>query len=655
VKSRRLCLICLWSGLLMLAAVLGWLVYRADLVSHRLDAIDGHLAALQGNLDQPFGQALVREHLVGLQGEIDGLAGDAAPFVAVTPYLRWVPAYGGDLAAAPALLRLADRLARAATIMADILQPMDADAGLESLPAVAQSLAAHQTDLSMVEALLLDAQAIRPSIDRDSLSPSLAKRLDLVDVALPRLRQALPLLRQMPDMLGVYCPRTYLILAQNQDELRPTGGYITAAGHLVLDRGRIVTFEMRDSYAVDDLSLPYPRPPLPLYTIMGADLWLLRDANWSPDFPTSARQAAELYWLGQRVAVDGVIAVDQAALPLLLKGLGSVEVSTSAGVDTVTAENVIKLLRLRWAPAPGQNLSGEWWKQRKSFMVSLGQAALERLRGGGQATNTEMEPLLLAQGLDQALREKHILLSSDHAAWAQALATLGWDGALRAQPGDLLAVIDANVGFTKASAVVERQTDYQVSLGQDGSAAAYVSLVYHHTSQKAIAACQITPRYDPVYTDMMDCCYWDYVRLVVPKGATLRSAPHIVVPAEAMLRGQATTGQVDTEELPTGVLAWGQLFLLAPGETAALDFAYELPAGTAARQADGGWLYRLRLPKQPGTDRRPWQVTVRLPEGARLSRSTPAATAQDGAALVYRLAQDTDQEIVVQYRLGGGS
>jgi hypothetical protein len=651
VKSRRLGLICLWSGVLIVAAVLGWLVYRADMVSRRLDAIDEHLAALGGSLDQPAGQSPIREHMVGLEQDIDGLASDVAPFVAVTPYLRWVPAYGGDLAAAPALLRLADRLARAALIMVDILQPMDANAGLESLPAVAQSLAAHQADLSLVEALLLDAQATRSSIDRDSLSPSLARRLDMVDTYLPRLRQALPLLRQAPDMLGVYCPRTYLILAQNQDELRPTGGYITAAGHLVLDGGRIVAFEMRDGYAVDDLSVPYPRPPLPLYTIMGADLWLLRDANWSPDFPTSARQAAELYWLGQRISVDGVIAIDQAALPLLLKGFGPVKVSTSAGVDTVTADNVIKLLRLRWAPAPGQSLSGEWWKQRKSFMVGLGQAALERLCGGGR----DLKPLLLAQGLDQALREKHILLSSDHAAWTKALASLGWDGALRAQPGDLLAVIDANVGFTKASAVVERQTDYQVSLGQDGSAAAYISLVYHHPSQKALAACQITPRYDPVYADMMDRCYWDYVRLVVPKGATLRAAPHIIVPAAAMLRGQATTGQVDTDELPTGPLTWGQLFLLAPGETAALDFAYDLPAGTAARQTDGGWLYRLHLPKQPGTDRLLWQVTVRLPEGARLSSSTPAATTQDGAALVYRLSQDADQEIVVRYRLGDGS
>jgi hypothetical protein len=473
--------------------------------------------------------------------------------------------------------------------------------------------------------------------------------LDLVDDYLPRLRQALPLLQQAPDMLGVYCPRTYLVLAQNQDELRPTGGYITAAGHLVLDRGRMVAVEMRDSYAVDDLSVPYPRPPAPLYVYMGADLWLLRDANWSPDFPTSAHQAAAFYWLGQGVAVDGVIAVDQAALSLLLAGLGPVEVTTPAGVDKVTADNVVDLLRLRWAPGPGQDRSGEWWKRRKSFMVSLAQAMLGRLQHGGR----DLKPLLLARSLDQALKEKHILLASDHPAWAQALAAPDWDGALRSESGDLLAVIDANVGFNKASAIVERETDYQVSLHLDGSAVAYVSLIYRHRSQKTVATCQITPRYDPVYTDMMDRCYWNYVRLLVPGGATLRSTPGIVVPAAALLRGQATTGQVDVEELPSGVMAWGQLFLLAPGETAALDFTYELPAGTASRQPDDTWLYRLRLPKQPGTDRWPWRVAVRLPEGARLLSSTPPATSEDRGNLMYQLSQDTDQEISVRYRLGG--
>src|SRR5713226_6254718 len=38
------------------------------------------------------------------------------------------------------------------------------------------------------------------------------------------------LLQLAPEVLGLNGPKTYLILVQNEDELRPTGGYITAAG-----------------------------------------------------------------------------------------------------------------------------------------------------------------------------------------------------------------------------------------------------------------------------------------------------------------------------------------------------------------------------------------------------------------------------------------
>jgi hypothetical protein len=650
MRSRGLGLICLWSGVVLLACVLGWLIYRADLVSRRLVAIDTRLTGLQDSLDdQTLDQALIRQELQGLDREISGLTSDASPFISVAPHLRWVPIYGGDLAAAPALLHLAHRLTRAGVTLAEIMAPLDASVGAETLPVLAQTLAAHQEGLAQVEALLLDAQAIRSSIDQDTLSPALAQRLAWVDTYLPHLRQALPLLQQAADMMGAYCPRTYLLLGQNQDELRPTGGYITVAGHLVWDQGRIASVEMRDTYALDDLSRFHPRPPEPLYAYMGADLWLLRDANWSPDFPTSARQAAQFYWTDQRVAVDGVIAFDQAALPRLLEELGTIEVVSASGVDTVTAQNVMDLLQQRWAPGPGQTLSGEWWKQRKSFMLSLTQALLDHLQRQDLSLNT----FSFAQDLNQALREKHILLASDHPAWAQVLAGLNWDGAIRPGPGDLLAVVDANVGFNKASAVVERQTDYQVKLHADGSATAYASLVYQHHSQKDVSVCQITPRYDPVYTDMMDRCYWNYVRLLVPEGTKLNLAPHSVVPATALLRDQGTDGQVDAEILPAGYIAWGQLLLLAPGETAVLDFAYDLPVGTATRQPDGTWQYLLRLPKQAGTDRRNWQVSVQLPEGARLLRSMPQALSASQTTLTYELSLDTDQEIIVRYRLGG--
>lgn len=84
-----------------------------------------------------------------------------------------------------------------------------------------------------------------------------------------------------------------------------------------------------------------------------------------------------------------------------------------------------------------------------------------------------------------------------------------------------------------------------------------------------------------------------------------------------------------------------------------LDFAYDLPAGTAARQPDGTWLYQLRLPKQAGTDGQSWQVSVRLPEGARLLHSMPEVLTASQTTLTYELSLDTDREIMVRFQLGG--
>ena len=65
--------------------------------------------------------------------------------------------------------------------------------------------------------------------------------------------------------LGLWTPRSYLILAQNPDELRPTGGFITGVALVTGSRGRLVAFELSDANLVDDYAhVAYPAPPEPL-------------------------------------------------------------------------------------------------------------------------------------------------------------------------------------------------------------------------------------------------------------------------------------------------------------------------------------------------------------------------------------------------------
>ncbi|MCA1554618.1 MAG: DUF4012 domain-containing protein, partial [Chloroflexi bacterium] len=91
----------------------------------------------------------------------------------------------------------------------------------------------------------------------------------------------LELFVQIGSLVGFDGARSYLIIAQNEDELRATGGFISAVGLITVERGKVVASEFMDSYAVDNLGKPYPDPPDALRKYMLAYLWLFRDSNWS--------------------------------------------------------------------------------------------------------------------------------------------------------------------------------------------------------------------------------------------------------------------------------------------------------------------------------------------------------------------------------------
>jgi hypothetical protein len=554
--------------------------------------------------------------------------------------LGWVPGYGDDLQALPDLLGAGQSTNRAGLILLDSLGPLLTTTDF-NLSHVITTLSQAEADLARAQAQLQTAQVKLQKIDLNELSAGLAKRPARLKQLLPLAITGLELARQTPALLGAESPQTYLILTQNADEIRPSGGYINAAGHVVLDRGRITELVMQDSYAVDRLSDEYPYPPQPIYRFMAADYWVLRDASWSPDFPTTARTALELYALGQGISAAGVIALDQHALPDLVRAFEPVEVDG----QQVTSQNVIKLLRQHWAPYEERSFQ-EWWPQRKSFSVALVQAIRQEI----EQNQTSLEFAGLARTLEQSLAQKHFLIYLEDPTWFEFLENQNWAGRLAPAKGDYLMAVDANLGFNKANAVVERNLKYQVSLQDDGSAQAQVSLLYHHLAQQQANDCSQEPRYDYVYEQNMARCYWNYQRLIVPAGAELVNGPSHTVAGQYLLQGQATSGEIAAAPVGTDKISWGQLFLLAPQESLSVDYRYRLPPDTVTFEGDQ-WEYSLFLQKQPGTLAPPVEISVTLPEGARILDSQPAPDAQQGSTLNYQINQETDLLIRLSYTL----
>ncbi|MGB9777212.1 MAG: DUF4012 domain-containing protein [Anaerolineae bacterium] len=628
----------LLAGVLLLL-IWGGQVFRAGL------SLREHLRQARTLMDTPeeVSPTAACALVSALRADVEALQREAGWLIRAAPALGWLPSVGGDLRAAPHLLATADHLTRAGILACDALSPaldsLQGDIGFQTVEAVLPHLAAARPSLEEALGEVEKATAAWRHGDLQTLSPRTARRWALLDRALPLLRAGLSAAILAPDLLGFDGPRTYLILAQNEDELRPTGGFLTGVGEVRVEAGRVVTMTFRDSYAVDDFSLPYPDPPDSLRRYMGIDLWLFRDSNWSPDFPTAARQAVALYRPGYPVSVDGVIALDQYALRELVGALGPLTVEGANG--PVTARTVIPYIRQAWAPEEGK-LTREWWRERKSFMGVLAQAAWDRLQKG------PIDGRTLARTLLRLLEEKHMLVYFSNPQAQILLAEQNWDGALHPGAGDFLMVVDANVGYNKASARVQQSMTYEVDLSRRPPSA-MLTLVYTHTGATGYP-CVPEARYDPVYEQMMDRCLWDDLRVYVPRGSRLLDATRIPVPGESLWSGETESGEVIVRPAEEGpLLSLETLLLLPPGTTQTRTFTWELPEGAVVWQGDEG-TYILRVQKQPGTVGHPLRLRVRLPEGATLLAADPSPSAVEGSVLIFETRLGRDREFSVRFR-----
>jgi hypothetical protein len=421
---------------------------------------------------------------------------------------------------------------------------------------------------------------------------------------------------------------------------------------LRIDQGRITQLDFQDSYAVDDLSRPHAEPPLPLRRYMWADIWLLRDANWSPDFPTTAQLAAQIYHQDQGVAVDGVVAIDQQAVRLVVGALGPLRLEGYE--ESVTADNVVQLARRYWASPLGAGAleegAGDWWAHRKDFMEALLKATMAKLEG----SVTSAEAMKLVKAIQRGVEEKHVLIWLDDPAVAELLREAGWDGTIQATDGDYLMVVDTNMGFNKVNPNVEESIEYRVAIDDGDNVRAVITITYHNSSTREVEECVQEARYDLTYEGMMNRCYWDYLRLYVPQGARLIEATRNPLPPGSLYRRlsdvPAGSGEPDIGPPEKGKEVFGTFFVVPPQESKEVRFAYELPAGVLESTGDA-YRYSLLIQKQPGTKALPVQVTVELPLGTELLAGEPEPSAVEGNILRYHLSLATDRRIEVRYSL----
>jgi len=411
------------------------------------------------------------------------------------------------------------------------------------------------------------------------------------------LRRLSGIIESLPYLTGVGRERKYLVLLQNNMELRPGGGFIGSYGLLTLKDGRIASFTINDVYDADGQLKGHIEPPFALSRYLGAAHLFLRDSNFDLEFAKNAALAASLLDLSVGERVDGVITLDVSFLRMLLDKLGPVYVPA---IDrTVTAKDFY--LQAQTAAEkdffPGST-------QKKDFLQYIARALVLSLE---EADSLPLPALL--QVLNNGVTQKHIMFSSADPAIMTLLLKNGFAPTVTKLPeeyeaeiADFLGVFDANLGVNKANFYIKRSITQAITLQRTGEREGTVTLTYENTSNQK----------SPFGGE-----YKNYLRVVLPEQAQITQiiidkAVQRIIPAVTSSRVYSSdrfvppVGLEVEQETLYGRSVFGFLLNVPQGNKKTVTLRYSVPAPSALPEE---FEYVLRVFKQPGTDYDPYRLT----------------------------------------------
>lgn len=402
--------------------------------------------------------------------------------------------------------------------------------------------------------------------------------------------------------------RRYLLVFQNESELRPTGGFMGSFAVVDVKDGEILNLEIPPggTYAVQGQLREYVKPPAPL--LLSNKRWEFQDANWFPDFPTSAQKMMWFYAHSRGVSVDGVIAINSSVLQRILAVTGPM--TDKKRQLTLTADNALPVIQQIVEEGPEKKIN-----QPKQILTELAPQFLGALR---QVTGTKI--LSLLYNVSEALKQKEIQAYFTDNQTERAVRSFGWAGALLDSTvnKDYLLVVNTNIQGQKSDAKIRQTISHQAVVAPDGSITDDVVITREHLGNRG----------EKLYGQTNI----DFLRLYAPKGSILLSAGGFSWPEEKKFQVpdawsaddpflaarqietgvDQNSGTIITEE--SGKTVFGNWVITEPGEISQVQFTYRLPFtvfSPAPEVALAGWKkmlgpeaklarYQLVIQKQSG-------------------------------------------------------
>lgn len=380
-----------------------------------------------------------------------------------------------------------------------------------------------------------------------------------------------PLLGVLPDILGQNKERKYLVLFQNDKELRPTGGFITAYAIFRVDKGVITSETSEDIYRLDEQLLKKIKAPEPILKYLpNVPNLNLRDSNLSPDYKASMGDFESLYNATiTKKNIDGIIALDTHFVVSLVDILGPIEAYgtkfTTQKMDECDCAQILLELE-KFADQPVAYEKGD----RKDILGVLMQQIMAKAFNGPK----ENWPKLLRNAMDN-LRDKHVLLYFHDAKNQEAVEKINFGGRIYSYDGDYLHINEANFAGAKSNLYVQEKVSQKVTKDKDGNLHKILTIEYKYPRKGD--NCSLERKGGLCLAGT----YRDWLRIYVPKGSKLIKAT-----------GTAQKFEM-SEDLQKTV--FDSFFELRPEGALKIELEYTVPIKVSGE-------YKLLIQKQPGNE-----------------------------------------------------
>lgn len=507
-------------------------------------------------------------------------------------------------------------------------QPAPADPG-EAHRTLSQALAEAQPSFDTVVTELSAAAADLDGLDLSLLPENVRTKIEPLAQELPAVRHDLEQVRglfgTLADLAGANGARRFAFVFQNPNELRPTGGFMGQFALLKVDDGRVERLDLKSIYDASGQVSSRRAAPEGLNVV--SDRFELHDANWFPEFGTSAQSLLSFFAETGDPTVDGIIALNPAVVTDVLAATGPIDLPA---VDLRVSED-------NFVEEAQYEVTEKDPERDRAFFSSFAEAFVARVLTLEQDRWPELLEVLL-----RAVVRKDMQLHLQSTEGQQFVNALGASGALPPIGTDGLALAYANIGGGKTDNFVSEERSLKVTVGPDS--------VRHELTVK---------RTDTRTDEYKERHNRQYVRLYVPVGSQLISAegfdadikelvsygcedctPDPLLEPSAAGRWEADSNTRIYEEGGRAVFAnW---LTLEAGDERTFTVVYDVPR-TSLTGSDGG--VELVLWRQPGTGDVPMHVEVAADaaSGTELKHVTGAEVV-DGHAQ-FDLTLDRDRAV----------